>query len=101
MDLTRVKAHARIATRTARLSQPVRSLLWRLMAPYFQAFAGEIEVRLERLERRIGMQPDAVEDHGLALEINGLRKDVRAVAHRLAGIEEELAAAAGDGRLPA
>ncbi len=101
MDLERVKAHARRRTGRRWPAQPVRSLLWRLLKPYFQAFADELEERIDRLERQVNHAVSAADsrDHdGLALEIDGLRKDVKAIAHRLAGLEEEAAIGGGHER---
>ena len=101
MNLERVKAHARIRTSRSWPARPVRSMLWWLLKPYFQALADELEDRIARLERQVGLPSESAgpPDHdGLALEIDGLRKDVKAIAHRLAGLEEEAASVAGSER---
>src|ERR1700730_2593850 len=45
MDLGRIKAHGTSTTGKAWVTNPIRSVLWKLMAPYFQGLATEIEAR--------------------------------------------------------
>jgi tRNA (mo5U34)-methyltransferase len=47
MDLSRIKAYGISRTRKAWFTNPARSIAWRLMLPYFQGLAAEIDHRLE------------------------------------------------------
>ena len=98
MDLGRIKAHGISTTRTAWLTNPLRAMLWRLTAPFFQGIAQENDQRLKEL----AVGPDCREPEGLELlrdevmsavrsQLAGARKDAMAVAHRLSGLEEEAA----------
>jgi hypothetical protein len=76
-------------------------MMWWLLKPYFQAFADELEDQIARLERPVGLPSESAgaPDHdGLVMEIDGLRKDVKAIAHRLGSLEEEAASDAGSER---
>src|SRR5258706_9098642 len=42
MDLDRIKTYGISGTRKAWITNPVRSIAWRLMLPYFQGIADEI-----------------------------------------------------------
>jgi FkbM family methyltransferase len=79
-----------------RYSNPVRRLLWRLVAPYFKQnltdFATHGETRLQTLEASLRATIASKLDRStLASELNGLRKDTNAFAFRLSGLEEEAA----------
>ncbi len=70
-------------TSTGLLTNPLRRVLWVLLRPWLVPLLAE----LDRLDNG---------DTGMAetrLVLDGLRKDAMATAHRLASIEEQLAAA--------
>jgi FkbM family methyltransferase len=137
MDYRSLKARGTSTTRKAWITNPLRSVLWQLMLPYFQGVGDEIERRgqieatslMEGMERYrhgilrelMSLQEDVERrrhaDFALLLEqqrtqatslydegmrevtsrvtshLAGFRKDAMALAHRLAGLEEEAASA--------
>ena len=91
MDLGRIKAHGRSSTGKAWLTNPLRSVLWRLTVPYFQGTGAEIEQRLQEIEQRFREFAADIDQGRVASYLAGARKDTLALAHRLAGLEEEAA----------
>ncbi len=108
MDLGRIKARGISTTRKAWLTNPLRSLVWRLLVPYFEGTSVEIDQRLQAFaaedgqrfqrETEIDQQRETEIDQrwqtelaNLRTEMGGTRKDIMAAAHRLAGLEDEAA----------
>src|SRR5260221_4794592 len=104
MDLGRIQKEGNSTTGRAWITNPIRSILWRLAFPYFQGIGHQIDHRLEEIERRITteaaqiegrLRTEATAQQAAAITSNpGMRKDLMAVAHRLSGLEEEAGAAA-------
>lgn len=108
MDLDRIKARGRSTTGKAFITNPIRSLLWKLTAPYFYGVAAELENDRARLDAIVAQgvypvtpTPAPLQDNTsvvdaiaakVASQLAGIRKDGMAVAHRLAGLEEEAVA---------
>ena len=93
MDLGRIKAHGRSSTGKAWLTNPLRSVLWLLTAPYFQGTGAEIEQRLQEIEQRLRGFAAGIGQGRVDSYLAGARKDTLALAHRLAGLEDEAATA--------
>ena len=103
MDLSSLSVHGRSTTSTAWVTNPIRRLLWWLVAPYFRGAGNEIAAELAAqratlLENMEGpLRATLLENMEgslraiLASELGGMRKDTRAIAFRLSGIEEEAA----------
>lgn len=102
MDLNRIKAYGISTTSKAWITNPLRLLLWRLFAPYFHGLALEIDqdrssesTRLrEEVASNLASMRNALLDEmkgALSSHIAGARKDVMAIAHRLGGLEEDVA----------
>ena len=83
MDLGRVRAHGISTTGKAWITNPIRSAMWFLVAPYFRGIESEIDgcLRLQAASAQARPIPTA--------QLAGMRKDAVAVAHRLAGLEED------------
>jgi FkbM family methyltransferase len=98
MDLGRLATYGRSPTWTAWVTNPIRRVLWWLVAPYFRGAGVEIDrhvghVTAEIDNRMRGFVADINEKMraAIASQLGGVRKDAMAVAHRLAGLEEEAA----------
>jgi FkbM family methyltransferase len=107
MDLGHLAAYGRSTTRTAWATNPVRRVLWWLIAPYFlgagveidrnvaaevnkmRDFAAEIDKRMRDFAAEIDKNSRNMVNAAIATQLGGVRKDAMAVAHRLAGLEEE------------
>jgi FkbM family methyltransferase len=63
MDLGRIKAHGTSTTHKAWITNPVRSLLWRLIAPYFQGFVIEIDQRQHAESNSLRQESSALREH--------------------------------------
>jgi FkbM family methyltransferase len=109
MDFGELVAYGRSPTGTAWLTNPVRRIGWWLVGPYFRGAGKEIDEKLVQFDsalRQFGEEARRTSSPGLrdmtegtiaelvrssvASHFAGLRKDASAVAHRLAGIEEEM-----------
>ena len=78
------------------ITNPCRAIVWRLALPYFQGISAEIDQHRDSLAGEIDQRlhaelasPRNEADPAAASRLTGLGKDVVAVAHRLAGLEEE------------
>ena len=103
MDFSGLAVYGRSPTRTAWVTNPVRQVAWWLVGPYFRGAGVEIDRKLGVVMRTAevhsvaGVQQTAdgtivdVVRSAVASHLGGLRKDASAVAHRLAGLEEEVA----------
>ena len=112
MDLDHLATYGRSPTSTAWVTNPVRRVLWWLVAPYFRGAGGEIDRHVGHVTAEIdNRMRDFVADidekqraglaslhetvrAAIASQLGGVRKDAMAVAHRLAGLEEEAATVA-------
>ena len=103
MDLGNLSEYGRSRSSTRWATNPVRRVIWWLIAPYFRGAEARIAARINAVESGVREQfPDvAAEVERVAVEaekrasakvesgLGGLRKDASAVAHRIAGLEEE------------
>jgi FkbM family methyltransferase len=105
MDLGPIRKQGNSMTGRAWITNPTRSILWRLALPYFQGIGHEID-RLEaevaerlrteaaQIEGRLKTELAAQQAAAMSSKLGGVQKDLMAVAHRLSGLEEEAEAAA-------
>jgi FkbM family methyltransferase len=84
MDLDRIKAHGTSTTGTAWMTNPIRRALWWLVAPYFQGATIELDKR-RQADLAVWREAGAA---AAASQLGGARKDMAALAHRLAGLED-------------
>lgn len=103
MNLADLSAYGRSSTRTAWVTNPARRVVWWLIAPYFRAAGTEIDRHIAaEIDRHIAAkagnpvqfdEQDAANAVRLiaASQLGGIRKDLTAIAYRLAGLEEESA----------
>jgi FkbM family methyltransferase len=105
MDLGRIRAYGWSRTRKAWVTNPLRGMLWRLLLPFFQGMAAEIERRQSELRGetqaiaadldgrlRAELASVAAQASSVTARLAGGQKNALALAHRLAGLEEEAAA---------
>jgi FkbM family methyltransferase len=104
LDLSSLSAYGRSTTSTAWVTNPVRRLLWWLVAPYFRGAGMEVSAATERRLQEFAVQRETERQTletslqaslrvMLTSELGGLRKDANAIAFRLGGLEEEAAGA--------
>jgi FkbM family methyltransferase len=105
MDLGHLAANGRSTTWTAWATNPVRRALWWLAAPYFHGAGVEVgRYVAAEIDRHVTAEIDRksqaalVSTHdairtAISSQLGGVCKDAMAVAHRLAGLEEEAAMA--------
>jgi FkbM family methyltransferase len=107
MDLGQLAAYGRSKTRTGWATNPIRRVLWWLIAPYFRGagveidryvaaeinkmrdIAAEVGNRMRDVAAEIDKNSRTIVNAAIATQLGGVRKDAMAVAHRLAGLEEE------------
>ncbi|MFX1802696.1 FkbM family methyltransferase [Paraburkholderia sp. A1RO-5] len=110
MDLGRIRTQGISTTGKAWITNPIRSLLWHFTLPYLQGMASEVDRQQVELKNTLQAELSAALVSNTAtlkqeasasearllernrVELAGIRKDAMAVAHRLAGLEEEAAA---------
>ncbi|NMJ40774.1 FkbM family methyltransferase [Roseomonas sp. JC162] len=90
MDLIDLRRRGLSPTLRGRLTNPIRRILWRLESPYFAALLDEIGTLRAEL-RALPPSPPPPAPPGPDPDVDGLRKDMMAVAHRLASLEDGLA----------
>jgi hypothetical protein len=98
MDLNSLRARGISPTLRGKLTNPIRRLLWPFNAPYFGALLAEIEAlrsEVEALRSRNAASPSQAELRQARFarqeiadaDVDALRKDLTAIAHRLASLE--------------
>ena len=95
MELRRIKGYGGVKSgRAWWIVRPIRSILWRLIHPYFE---GMLEVADERLRAETaGQRGETIAS--FASRFPGVSKDIAAIQHRLASLEESLARIEGLGQ---
>jgi FkbM family methyltransferase len=79
MDLNTIKAYGIRNNRIAWLTNPLRSIIWKFIAPFFYGFSREYSKEIQTQVQRTIYVSEA-----------GIRKDLQAANYRLASIEEEI-----------
>lgn len=102
MNLGNLAEHGRSRSSTSWLTNPVRRILWWLIAPFFRGAEAQITGRLDVVEAGVMARlPEITAEAETRVaakvesRLGGLSKDASAVAHRIAGLEEEAAQFSG------
>jgi FkbM family methyltransferase len=93
MDLDRIKSEGKSKTGKAWITNPLRAVLWPLVGPYFNAILQSQRAELVSLRQEMSSTVIAEMRQELSSTLtsylSGVRKEVVAITHRLAGLEEE------------
>ena len=110
MELGKLSEFGRSRSSTRWATNPVRRLIWWLIAPYFRGAEGRIAARIDAVDSglRNKIPEISAEIEKVAAEAEkrasakvdsltgGLRKDAFAIANRIAGLEEEAGVLSGN-----
>lgn len=100
IDIEALRARGVSPTMRGKITNPVRRLLWPFIAPYFAALLERMAANPHQVDAR----PQDHFGNGNARELNlyldALRKDLGAIAHRLASIENGTPAPIAPSALP-